>query len=150
MIDHKGTETGFVLEKVAFPKQSYAAVPVGEGLPKDQPMKWGWDWRWLAHDRFEVAVTLRVEPSSTRPETVEVTALGVFRLQGQAQTVDLKSFAYGNAPAILFPYVRQAIYDLTGRGLSGPQLLRPMNVAVLMKMVPEDKAQGVAQKRPPA
>jgi preprotein translocase subunit SecB len=142
-----GPESGFLLERVVFPLQlCQAGVPVEQVDPS--PFAWGWDWRWISADRFEVAIAVRIPPSSARPENVSVAVSGEFRIAGSPQTVALEQFVHGHAPAILFPYARQAIDDLTSRGQFGRFLLPPVNVTHLMTSIPAAQAGGARQIRP--
>lgn len=143
--------SGFVLERIVFTKQHYEIV-AGDQLDDetDAGLSWGWDWQWTSHDRFEVAITLHLEPTPARPEEVEVALLGTFKVDGDSQTLPLVAFTHDNAPAILFPYARQAIDELTARGPFGRLLLPPMNVLQIMSEFPPESAQGAKQPPPAA
>ncbi len=79
---------------------------------------------------------------------MEVAVAGVFRVVGDAQTVPVQVFAYAHGPALLFPYIRQVVDDLTSRSPYGRLLLPPTNVAALMTTFDAGEATGAKQPRP--
>ena len=140
--------TGFVLEQVSTLRQRCEAVDSGSvELPAEDNADFGWDWRWLDEDKFEVALTLELKATVARPEVVAVTLVGRFAVQGKPDKVAPTQFAYGHAPAILFPFVRQVVSGLTTMSPFGPYLLPPVNVAEIMKRFDPTRASAAAQKQ---
>ena len=78
---------------------------------------------------------------------VAVTLVGRFAVQGKPDKVAQTQFAYGHAPAILFPFVRQVVSGLTTMSPFGPYLLPPVNVAEIMKRFDPTRASAAAQKQ---
>ena len=84
--------------------------------------------------RFSVQLVVRVNPDADldQPYFVEVAYVGDFSLDEGLQGADLRALASVNCAAILLPYVRQTVSDLTSRGTNGPIVLQPMNVAAML------------------
>lgn len=140
-------ESGYVLEALFFPLQQIVPVQSTE-TGQQSDVAWGWDWRWNEADHFEVGLMLGIPPTSSRPEKIEVAATAVFRVVGGAQTVQTTAFAHTHAPALLFPYVRQVVDELTSRSPYGRVLLPPTNVMALMANFEPTDATGAKQRRP--
>jgi preprotein translocase subunit SecB len=140
-------QTGYSLESVVFPVQRLATVQA-QSVTEEHEVGWGWDWRWIDSEHFEVALMLHVAPSQGRMEELEVAAAALFRLHGDAQTVEVEKFAHSNAPALLFPYIRQVVDALTSRGPFGRVLMSPTNMVALMERFPLEDATGHTQSRP--
>lgn len=137
--------SGYTFERVYTNHQSLRVVPRSDSLPKDSPLLFGWDWRRLSEGHFEVTVQFGLDPSVERPEEVRVTLSGRFAPEGESQEVPLESFAQFHAPAILMPFVREAVASLTTRGFFGSVLLPPINVQVLMDNKDASAATGARQ-----
>jgi preprotein translocase subunit SecB len=142
-------ESGYVLEALFFPVQQLS--PATHPTDRDvNDVSWGWDWRWNDHDHFEVGLLFGAHANDARPEKLEVAATAVFRVVGESQTVPVVAFAYAHAPALLFPYVRQVVDELTSRSPHGRVLLPPTNVLALMANFVATEAVGAKQERPAA
>jgi preprotein translocase subunit SecB len=137
-------ETGYVLEALYFPIQSLTVEP---GDASDE-VEWGWDWRWSDHDHFEVGFLFSAPASATRPERLQVTANAVFQIVGETQTVPIDAFAHGHAPALMFPYIRQVVDELTSRSPYGRVLLPPTNIVAVMSSFDPSEATGTKTRRP--
>ena len=140
-------DSGYVLESVFFPLQQL--VPSEDAATEDsKDVSWGWDWRWNDPDHFEVGLLFGAPALATRPEKLEVAATAVFRIIGDSQTVPIEAFAHAHAPALLFPFLRQVVHDLTARSPFGRVLLPPTNVVALMAQFAATEATGAKQSRP--
>ena len=64
---------------------------------------------------------------------IEIEYVGVFAVQENAENMDLEKFSNTNAPAILFPYIRQMIHELTLKGSLPLVILPPLNILALFK-----------------
>lgn len=62
-----------------------------------------------------------------------IESIGTFRVDEKSPNMDLEKFAKNNAIAIMFPFLRQVIYSITGNSFLPPLLMPPMNVAKLIK-----------------
>ena len=81
--------------------------------------------------------------------TLEGEVCGHFRVpSGRATPVDLQTFSRLHAVAILLPYVRQLLSNVTGADarLGGPFLLPPMNVARLLEERDEEAKESAANR----
>lgn len=140
-------ESGYVLEWLTFPVQVLiAAVPD----TTNQNAEWGWDWQWKDHDHFEVGLLFSGPPVDARPEKIQVSVSAVFRVVGDVQTVPIAQFAHGHAPALIFPYIRQVVDELTARSPYGRVLLPPTNIVALMANFDDAEASGNKRRRPVA
>jgi preprotein translocase subunit SecB len=137
---------GYALEKVFFAEQQLRVVESEEELSEgDQDMSFAWDWRVREPNLFEVLLGIGLAPTRGRPEEVNVTVCGVFRVLGKATSVGVRDFVRLQGPAILMPFAREAIGSLTGRGLFGQLLLPPINMQVLMEQQDINQATGEKQ-----
>ena len=141
------TDSGYVLESLTFPVQVLTA---GVPDPGVQNAEWGWDWRWKDYEHLEVGLLFSGPPLDARPEKIEVSVNAVFRVVGDAQTVPAAQFAHGPAAALIFPYIRQVVDELTSRSPYGRVLLPPTNVVALMASFAPAEASGARMQRPSA
>lgn len=84
--------------------------------------------------RTLVRVTLT--PSQKQQDQLQVVAAAVegqFTATGSATTVEMSEFAKRQAPAIIMPFVREAIASATAKSRFGQVLLPPINVIALME-----------------
>jgi len=147
MSDTRGApETGYNLEKIYFPEQTLRLHGPSEGMAEETPMQFGWDWKFLeAKTRFEVLVQISIGPTKARPEDVKLVACAIFSVVGDAQSVALSDFVRLHGPAILFPYVREAISSLTGRSFFGPMYVAPLNIVKIMSDLDPKATTGARQ-----
>jgi preprotein translocase subunit SecB len=124
--------SGYTFDMVYTNHQSLRVVAKEPGTVFEPGVIFGWDWRRLTGSQFEVTLQFGVDPSSERPEEIRVTLSGRFTAAGPSQEVPLESFVRFHAPAILMPFVRDAVAALTARGFFGTFLLPPINVQSLM------------------
>lgn len=85
-------------------------------------------------DRADVELTVQVEPDEEgkQPYAVVASYLGRFRFGELPEGLSKQSFIERNAAAIMLPYVREAIGNLTSRGAYGPLFLPPINVVAML------------------
>lgn len=137
--------SGYSLDRIYVSEQSYRlADPTGE-YPADPEIGFGWDWRIVAGAIFDVTVRIRIGPTEARPEEAIVCLVGVFQRVGTTQSTDLLDFTRVGGPAILLPYLREALSSLTGRGYHGVLLLPPLNVLAMMANANADETTGMRQ-----
>lgn len=90
------------------------------------------------HAKKELKVLLRVSISGEKsPYLVEVKTIGFFHFKENIDSEPLKTLSMINCPAILFPYVRETIADITRRAGFPSLHLQPFNFA---KIYTESKA----------
>lgn len=103
----------------------------------------GWDWAFVGDEAFDVEVSVSVEPTKERPEYFATAVVGRFRQLGQAPSVELEKFAHLQAVAILLPYVRQVLSNLTSLSPYGNAFYLPsLNVVNMMKDFDPKNATG--------
>lgn len=129
---------GYWVEKVSFsatPRSSsnpFGALPHEAGEPPDELVLGfnagiGVDETGM-QGQVTLTVTLTAEPPK-QPYSIEVQATGRFGMDPATGTkTQLEDFCKVNAPAILFPYVRQIIHSLTATSRYGPILIPPVNM----------------------
>lgn len=137
-------ESGYFIEKV-YANRLGLIVRESEKNGDEAELFFQWDWRRIEESRFEVTVGLLLEPTRDRSEQVEVSIIGLFR-QGSGKTeVPFGDFVRYHAPAILMPFVREAVGSLTGKGFYPARYLPVFNVQQLMDRQDPTKATGAKQ-----
>ena len=88
----------------------------------------------LSPDRTKGIVRVRVRTVSEEPSLYQVelsmSAL-VEKIEGQ-ENFELETYLKSNGWALLFPFVRETLANLTGRGRFGPIWMNPVNVLALV------------------
>lgn len=129
---------GYRVERVYVGEQFYKVLddaeeePIELGEGEDRTIRFGWDWRPVAPRRFEVALEIIADPIRDTAEHAQVRVLGVFEATPGDPTVPFVDFIRVNAPAILFPFAREVISAMTGRGPFGAFHIDPVNVPALL------------------
>ena len=86
------------------------------------------------HGPVIVEMRVRIPPDQDegQPYDVEVSYIGRFGVGDLPEGLTREKFARSNAAAILFPFVRATIADVTMRGSVGPLLVPPVNVVAML------------------
>lgn len=103
-----------------------------------------------SHKGKEFTVQVRVEmpDGENAPFSFAVEGVGSFALQEEPPENVLESIARINCAAIIFPYIREAIADLTRRAGVPPLHLQPVNfVALKEEKSAEKNPEIIAPKR---
>jgi preprotein translocase subunit SecB len=128
----KAKRSGYKIERVYVAEQEYRVTDPDareESAASDtREVAFGWDWRPLGPRRFEVVIEVSVEPSKDAPEVARVRLFGLFAAGSGELTIPFRDFVRHNAPAILFPYAREVVSTMTGRGPYGAFHIDPLNV----------------------
>lgn len=111
-------------------------------------------------DRKHGLVRIRAHSNPTEKPLYNVDAVmtALIQVDKSQPNMPIEQYLTGHAPAMLYPFVRQAVADLTGRGRFGPLWLSPLNLKAVahtaMREVAEPqlahlgkKAARVAKKR---
>ena len=78
------------------------------------------------------------------PFVLEIEYAGLFILNKRASKKDIEPFAKINCPAILFPFLRECIADITRRAGFNPLILPSINfVKLAQKKKPENKQRAL-------
>ena len=125
----------YATEQVLRPRQAEDADNIGRA-------SFGWDWRRVPSGEFEVLIDLAVYPTENRPQYVSVSTVGRFRQVGPAPSVPLEDFVTRQAVAILLPYARQFLSNLTANSEAGCYYLPTINVEKLMAGIDTSGATG--------
>lgn len=138
---------GYYLERIFSPELLLSLEQPGEEKAPEEGARVGWDW--FAHSPTVFDVMLRVElaPTEDRHELVKATVIGRFERVGQPTRPTFVSFIMQNAPAMLSPYLREAVSALTMRGFFGPTLLPPMNVIEVIGRMNFKESMGYTRLR---
>jgi preprotein translocase subunit SecB len=100
----------------------------------------------ISDDQYEVILHIRIH-AKREEETIFLTELdqaGVFAIQGY--TPDQTAALLGTqCPTTLFPYAREAVSSLVGRGGFPPLILQPINFDALYARAREQQANQPAQ-----
>lgn len=147
MIAPSEQESGYRLHRIYVADQAYRLVPPTDDLRPstqhgDRSGNVGWDWRPLGQRQFEVILHVTLDPTTATPEAAHVRIVGVFEGVGEIPSVSFREFLTANGPAILFPYAREAISTMTGRGPYGAFHLNPLNVRALGAAFDLDATEG--------
>jgi preprotein translocase subunit SecB len=72
-------------------------------------------------------LTAFTKPDAKALYRVSVKMIGVFEQQSGSENMPMSDFIGDWAPALLFPFLREAFANITGRGRFGPVWLNPIN-----------------------
>lgn len=153
MTEERLPDTGYrLIELIAF-EQFCKLVNPDEVLETaaERVSSFYWDWHPSGEREFSVWLTLVLHPSREIPEQVRVAFVGDFFIAVDEPATPLKEFVMRDAPAILFPYVREAVTSLTSRGISEPYVASPLDIGeTLTTEFSFAASTGVAMLRDPA
>jgi preprotein translocase subunit SecB len=126
------------LDRVALRRLAYAELPTSE---KPTPLKQGerldiglkFDGKInIFPQGVEVYVGITVHPDPKHKPVEIVAGLSAFfRRPDDVPDEELLDFAKGPALRIIFPYLREAVSNVSQRGMYGPVWLDPLNVSIL-------------------
>ncbi len=77
------------------------------------------------------------------PFAFEINATGEFLFEKNVSKKELEILSNINCPAIMFPYVREAIADISRRGGFTPLHLNPINFVKLAQKMKDEKEKAV-------
>ncbi|MCG5026961.1 hypothetical protein FOI68_17115 [Brevibacillus sp. LEMMJ03] len=83
----------------------------------------------------ELGITIGDEELDTTSLFVSAKILGIFQIVGELEEKEVIKFTRLNAVALLYPYLRALISDLTSKGSEAPIILPTMNIAQMMERV---------------
>ena len=94
--------------------------------------------------RFESAISLSADKKKMNYEltchideagksfVLKCSMIGMFSIVEETENMNLEEFSKGNAPALIFPYVREVIASTTLRAGIPSVLLPPLNIQAMM------------------
>ena len=98
-------------------------------------------------DRGICQVMLSTHPGSSYELKLGMTAL-VRVIPGQENMTIREYLASGNCMAALFPFLREAVANITGRGRFGPVFLDPINIREFAKQIQSQNWEPIAPPAP--
>ena len=101
-----------------------------------------------SHKGKDLTVKVRIElpDGENTPFVFALDGVGSFALNNEPPEDVLESIARVNCAAMIFPYIREAVADLTRRAGAPPLHLQPVNFFALMR---DDASEKVALNPPP-
>jgi preprotein translocase subunit SecB len=143
---NKDTRSGYRVERVYVGSQEYRLVDPESAADvvdvDDRQVDFGWDWRPVAPRKFEVIVDLALEPTKQAPEKANVRLIGLFEAAEGQPSIPFVDFVKLNASAILFPFAREVVSTMTGRGPFGAFHIHPLNLVALLMETPVESTTG--------
>ena len=127
-------DLGYDLEQIFVVEQMYRLVPPHEIPPQVEGDLTAYSWDWFANsaETFYVRLGARTAPWEERPEEVNAVVVGAFGF-GDEPRMDFRTFVCREAPAILFPYLRETLSALTSRGLHEAYYHPPVDIAQIIE-----------------
>jgi preprotein translocase subunit SecB len=97
----------------------------------------------VADENVEIVLALRVMPDPDFvPVRVDLTMSAFFTRDSTVDQEKLSEFASGAALRILFPYLREVVSNVTGKGLYPPVWLDPIQLIMLTTTRPNVAVSG--------
>lgn len=130
-----GIEIGqIIVESVSFAhRDEYLSLPVKTSVgPLPLQIKTGYA---LSSDGSQAAIRLELSTDeSERPlYIVHAVVVGLVRVTSDKPNMPLERYAALNGVVMLFPFLRELVANVTGRGRFGPVWLHPVNFAAALK-----------------
>lgn len=142
-----GIEIGqIVVERASFShRDDYLALPGDTKVPP-LPLRlsasYGSD---ATKQHGAIKVELTTDRSQNPLYNVDVTVVGLIRVVEGAANMPLEQYAAVHGGALLFPFIRELVANLTGRGRFGPVWLQPVNLAASL---PREAERGTVAEAP--
>jgi preprotein translocase subunit SecB len=136
--------SGYAIGKVYATAQELRHQPATLGASQDV-INFGWDWRQVDDRTFEVRIVVSVGPTERRDSFFSTDVVGRFRRVTEAPAVSQEDFVRLQAVALLLPYARQFLSNLTANSVHGTYYLPTVNVTALMQDFDVSKATGAGE-----
>lgn len=122
-------DSGFVIEKLLLLESNFKRI---DNVSFDENVRNNLDINvevGVQGDMINVVETARVIQTSGEINQVEIMVkmVGVFKKQGDSELKDLESFGNINGAAIIFPYIREHISNLSVKAGINPLIIPPVN-----------------------
>lgn len=137
----RDSHPGIDFERVIIEKVNLEVNPdyqkVNEGIPVDVSFTVN---RQLIESQRLLKLSLEIsvfKEAKSPPLNVSVVATGYFRVKKEEDFKALEEFSHIQAPALVFPFVREIIAELTMRTGYPPLLVPPTNITVLVGKAPK-------------
>jgi preprotein translocase subunit SecB len=145
-----GGQKRFALQKVYLKDVSFEAPNTPEIFTREwRPeldVQMNWTYKRLADEVIEVVlvVTVTTNVGNATAFLAEVQQAGIFAVQG-FDDEELETFAGRNCPKHLYPFAREAVADLTGKGGFPQLLLQPVNFRSMYEQRKQAAEAGAGQ-----
>ena len=135
----KNEQQGISFDKIIFEKINVEINPefrskdISEGLNVDISLN-----AFGKIDKLKKLLIFTLETTifkntENRPFNIFIKAIGFFFVKDEGDITILEEFSKINAPALMFPFVRETIADLTLKSGYPPLLLPPINIVTLIE-----------------
>ena len=126
-----GIEIGqVVVERAVFEhRDDYLTLPANtkvEALPLQLRVQYGTD---PTKQHGAIKVEINTDRSQRPIYVVEVVIVGLVRVLEGSANMPIEQYATVNGAALLLPFARELVANLTSRGRFGPVWLQPINLA---------------------
>lgn len=85
----------------------------------------------------ELTTTLRLIADEKEVLKLESTFVGIFSVVEDNENMDIEEYMNSHSPALMFPYIREHISNITQKSGIKPILLPPINILALIKQPKE-------------
>lgn len=146
--------TGITIQAIALRKLNYRELPPPSGttIPSVVPtsinlaVEMTGTINVYEDNLGELLVDCTVRPDlSVRPLEISATISALFRKDPQVPNEQMLTFLNTSASRLLFPYVRETISSVTGRGVFGPIFINPLLIGSLLS---DEKLQELIVAQP--
>jgi|SRR5689334_15943649 len=79
-----------------------------------------------------IRISVQTKPEERPLYSIDVAMMALFAVAEKEENLPLKQYLHTAAPAMLYPFVREAVASITWRGRFGPVWLAPFNISVAM------------------
>lgn len=122
-----------LMNSVFHREEKYSVQKVSNQINFDQNIEISEDQK-NAVVSLKVILTQKSEEFETEQLRLEATYSGIFQVDGENANMTLDSFCENSAPAILVPYIRQHIHELSVKASIPVILLPPINITAIKKV----------------
>jgi preprotein translocase subunit SecB len=132
-------EPGIRLSGIVVDRIRFDDVEVGNAPGRNLQFEFSLSRKlWTSPPSLDVTIALRISaPEPSTKFALEIAMTGRFEPIEQTPNLALQEFAAVNGPAIVMPFVREAVANITARSRNGIVLLPAVNVVALAQKQPE-------------
>lgn len=105
-------------------------------VPEDTKPDFKINMGWNVKDNIyfvELSTILRLLHDGKETLKLENTFVGIFSIVNDKENMEIEAYVKNNAPALMFPYIREHISTITQKSGIRPILLPPINILALIK-----------------
>ncbi len=100
--------------------------------------------------RLVLELSADIKEKKAADFSLQCTIIGFFSVLEGQENLSLKQFSEINAPALLFPYLREVIANITLRSGLKPLILPPINISSFIKQSQESASKPATPASSPA